>query len=193
MATEPRERGRGKTRERILVAALDLFVQRGFDGTSVSDIERAVGLAAGTGSFYRHFPTKEAALLASVEHGVDQLVTQAFEERSDLDAVADPVERRRADLRSRLRDLERFRPLWGLVTSERQRFPALADLFVRGLQMDVWDAGWSADRAAAIAFAAVVGYSQLEALGNGPFRGVPSEDFVDAVVALLGPEDIPVQ
>ena len=192
MATTARGRARGETRERILLAALDLFVERGYDGTSVSDIERAVGLAAGTGSFYRHFASKEAVLTASVEEGVDRLVAQAIAERTDLSNLTDPVALRRADLLSRLRDLERFRDLWGLVVAERDRFPGLRDRFVRGLQMDTWDAGWSTDPAAAIAFAAVVGWSQLELLGNGPFRSVDAEEFVDTVVRLLAPDVPPV-
>jgi AcrR family transcriptional regulator len=193
MAAAPRGRARGETRERILVAALDLFVQRGVDGTSVSDIERAVGLAAGTGSFYRHFPTKEAVLVAAVEHGVDQMVAESFASRTDLSGIADPVERRRADLASRLRDMERFRPVWALVIAERERFPELARIFLRGLQMDVWDAGWSTDRASAVAFAAIVGYSQLALLGNGPFRAVGPDEFVDTVAELLAPPEPPVQ
>jgi AcrR family transcriptional regulator len=192
MAAAPRGRARGETRERILVAALDLFVQRGFDGTSVSDIERAVGLAAGTGSFYRHFPTKEAVLVAAVEHGVEQMVAETFTARADLGETADPVERRRADLASRLREMERFRPVWSLVIAERERFPELARIFLSGLRMDVWDAGWSTDRAAAVAFAAIVGYSQLALLGNGPFRAVGPDEFVAAVTELLAPGEPPV-
>jgi AcrR family transcriptional regulator len=55
----PVSQPRTPTRERILDAALDLFIERGVAGTTVSDIERAVGLAAGTGSFYRHYKSKE--------------------------------------------------------------------------------------------------------------------------------------
>jgi AcrR family transcriptional regulator len=47
----------GRTRERILDVALDHFAEHGFAGTSISAIERDVGLAAGTGSFHRHFPS----------------------------------------------------------------------------------------------------------------------------------------
>jgi AcrR family transcriptional regulator len=44
-------------RDDILAAALTLFVERGFDGTSVPAVARAAGLAAG--SIYRHFDSKE--------------------------------------------------------------------------------------------------------------------------------------
>jgi AcrR family transcriptional regulator len=44
-------------REDILSAALDLFVDHGFDGTSVPAVATAAGIAAGT--IYRHFDSKE--------------------------------------------------------------------------------------------------------------------------------------
>lgn len=56
----PPKRGRDgrPTRERISTAALQLFAEKGFDGTSVRDIARAAGIAEG--ALYRHFPSKEA-------------------------------------------------------------------------------------------------------------------------------------
>lgn len=56
----PPKRGRDgrPTRERISSAALELFAEKGFDGTSVRDIARAAGIAEG--ALYRHFPSKEA-------------------------------------------------------------------------------------------------------------------------------------
>ena len=43
----------GETRERILHAALALFAQRGYAGTSMSDIAGALGLSKA--ALYRHF------------------------------------------------------------------------------------------------------------------------------------------
>jgi AcrR family transcriptional regulator len=56
----PPKRGRDgrPTRDRISTAALQLFAEKGFDGTSVRDIARAAGIAEG--ALYRHFPSKEA-------------------------------------------------------------------------------------------------------------------------------------
>ncbi|MBK7251763.1 MAG: TetR/AcrR family transcriptional regulator [Gammaproteobacteria bacterium] len=55
-------RDRRQTREKLLDAGLRLFAQKGFDGTPISDLERAAGLRSGTGSFYRHFSGKEELL-----------------------------------------------------------------------------------------------------------------------------------
>lgn len=52
-------------REELLDAAHALFMARGYDATSVSDVIGAVGLSKG--AFYHHFPSKEALLLALVE------------------------------------------------------------------------------------------------------------------------------
>ncbi len=49
---------RTPTKERVLAAALSLFVERGFVGTSVPAIADAAGIAAGT--MYRSFPSKQA-------------------------------------------------------------------------------------------------------------------------------------
>jgi TetR/AcrR family transcriptional regulator, repressor of fatR-cypB operon len=48
---------RGDKRDRILDAALGLFAERGFHGTSVPEIAEAAGVAAGT--IYRYFESKE--------------------------------------------------------------------------------------------------------------------------------------
>jgi len=55
-----------QTRERILQAAFGLFVQKGYENTSVQTIIDAVGIAKGT--FYHHFKGKEEMLVALVEN-----------------------------------------------------------------------------------------------------------------------------
>jgi AcrR family transcriptional regulator len=48
------------TRERIKSAALNLFAEQGYAGTSIAAIETAAGLAPRAGAFYRHFQGKQA-------------------------------------------------------------------------------------------------------------------------------------
>ena len=52
----------GAQERRILEAALDLFVERGFHATTIPEIARRAGLAAGT--IYLYFPGKEALVNA---------------------------------------------------------------------------------------------------------------------------------
>jgi AcrR family transcriptional regulator len=54
------------TRVRLVVAAVDLFAEQGYDATTVSEIaERAGGLTKTT--FFRHFPDKREVLFAGQE------------------------------------------------------------------------------------------------------------------------------
>jgi AcrR family transcriptional regulator len=183
-ARATRGRPRGDTPDRILAAALPLFEERGFDGTTVTAIEAAVGLSPGSGSFYRHFRSKDEVFVAAVKSGVRRLVELARKERAALRAIEDPMEQQRRSVIGRLHEMDRFRALWSLVVAERVRFPELQDAFVAELRWDRWDAGWKESRTLAIAFAACVGYSQLAALGGGPFRDVTEDEFVDAILEL---------
>src|SRR5579862_8137657 len=87
--------GRVKTRDRILDAALDVFAEEGFAGATISEVERRVGLAAGTGSLYRHFSSKEELLQAAVGREVSCLRAEMEEARAALPRISDPPERRR--------------------------------------------------------------------------------------------------
>ena len=71
-----------KTRERILDAALDLFVEQGFGGTTITAVELRAGLAGGTGSFYRHFRSKEELLRAAVDREVSRCMAEIAEARA---------------------------------------------------------------------------------------------------------------
>ena len=63
------------TRERIKAAALPLFAENGFAGTSIAAIETAAGLAPRAGAFYRHFPGKDALF--------EELATEQITETPD--------------------------------------------------------------------------------------------------------------
>jgi AcrR family transcriptional regulator len=68
----------------VLDEAARLFRSRGFEGTSVREIARAVGMLPG--SLYCHFETKEALLVAVYVKGVQQItdaVQSAVARRSD--------------------------------------------------------------------------------------------------------------
>ena len=55
------------TREKLLDAGAKLFAEKGYDSTSIGEIEHAVGLTPRAGGFYRHFKSKEALLIAIVD------------------------------------------------------------------------------------------------------------------------------
>lgn len=51
-----------ETRDRILDAAMDLFIEQGFDGTSLREIAERVGVTKA--ALYYYFPSKDEILLA---------------------------------------------------------------------------------------------------------------------------------
>jgi AcrR family transcriptional regulator len=65
------------TRERLLVEAMKLFSEKGYEATSVSQIEAAAGLAVGSGAMYRHFKSKDALLVAGVDRQLDRRAAMA--------------------------------------------------------------------------------------------------------------------
>src|SRR5271168_5290665 len=62
-------------RDRLLAEALTLFAAKGYAATSVADIQRASGLAPGSGALYKHFASKRALLEAAVAHRIDSIVS----------------------------------------------------------------------------------------------------------------------
>src|SRR5260370_23155194 len=58
-------------RERLVVAAVDLFTERGYDATTVAQIAERAGVTKST--FFRHFPDKRELLEAGQEKAVARL------------------------------------------------------------------------------------------------------------------------
>lgn len=78
-----------ETRERIVMAAMELFWEKGYGSTSISDILKKAG--ANSGSLYHFFPAKQDVLTAVLDtyyHGIrPMLLDPAWE------GVDDPMER----------------------------------------------------------------------------------------------------
>ncbi|MEY2433614.1 MAG: hypothetical protein QOC92_3339 [Acidimicrobiaceae bacterium] len=72
---------RTDTRQKLLDAGMRLFAERGFDATSVADLEEAVGLQPRRGGLYKHFANKNELLDAAVHRYLD-----------DADAIAGGLE-----------------------------------------------------------------------------------------------------
>ena len=126
------------TKERILDTAIDLFAQNGFNGTSVRDIARGVGIKES--SIYNHFTGKDG-ILATILEGYTAnmegtlITTEEIDERLDavpheefwkkglarfMTQTSDP----RIEKTSLIVSLEMFR-------DERARDIALQELFTR--------------------------------------------------------------
>ena len=86
--TEPglRERKKQQTRQLILDAATRLFVERGFDGVTVSEIARAAELSEMT--VFNYFPTKEDLVFGRMEFFEEQLIAAVQQRPPEESAVA---------------------------------------------------------------------------------------------------------
>src|SRR5438128_1576396 len=81
-------------RERLVLAAVDLFADQGYDATTVAQIAERAGVTKST--FFRHFPDKRELLVAGQETLSRLLVegiAAAPEDAAPLEAVAAGLER----------------------------------------------------------------------------------------------------
>ena len=77
------------TRDRLVITALQLFSQKGYQSTSVADILAAAG--ANSGSLYHAFPTKQDLLVAVLETYRDGIVPMLL--APAWEGVDDPIDR----------------------------------------------------------------------------------------------------
>ncbi len=81
-------------RERLVVAAVDLFAEQGYDATTVAQIAERAGVTKST--FFRHFPDKRELLVAGQET-LSQLLAEGIAEApataSPLEAIASGLRR----------------------------------------------------------------------------------------------------
>ncbi|MFB8003408.1 TetR/AcrR family transcriptional regulator [Nocardia sp. NPDC056000] len=81
-------------RERLVLAAVDLFTEQGYDATTVTQIAERAGVTKST--FFRHFSDKRE-LLSAGQQTLSQLLTEGIAEApidaTPLEAVAAGLER----------------------------------------------------------------------------------------------------
>ena len=64
-----------KRKQELLRIAYSMFVEKGYDNTSIDEIIARAGIAKGT--YYYHFPSKEATLEAVIDMMIDEEVGRA--------------------------------------------------------------------------------------------------------------------
>lgn len=80
----PGEKG---TKEKIFDAAVDLFAEKGYDGVSIRDIGRAIGITEG--AVYKHYSSKEEILESIFSYVEGHIYPQAPE--GSMDALIDSL------------------------------------------------------------------------------------------------------
>jgi AcrR family transcriptional regulator len=92
--TDDNQRPRGRpgtaddTRERLVSAAVEVFLERGYSNTRVQDITRAAGFT--TGALYAHFKNREEILAVALVREGERLVRNLAHELENIDIGTDP-------------------------------------------------------------------------------------------------------
>jgi AcrR family transcriptional regulator len=185
------------TRERILDATLTLVREHGFGGTTVTTIEELAGLSPGSGSFYRHFRSKEEAVRELYERELERAIRcrEAFE-RGPVDNPVQALTRR---LVQQLDYMEQINPLITLLAREHGRFPDLEAKIGRSLldeaiveeadhlTRDLNSALVSEDPSAllAVVISALTGYTLASMFFGGAPADVTGERFAAMLARLI--------
>ena len=86
-----RRRGRpGHDRSTVLAASVEVFNERGYDGTSMEDLSARLGI--GKSSIYHHVESKEALLGLALDRALDGLEQAATEVRDQPVPAVDRLE-----------------------------------------------------------------------------------------------------
>ena len=125
------------TRDRLVFTALQLFSEKGYESTSVSDILRAA--KANSGSLYHFFPTKQDLLLEVLRRYRDGIYPMLLEPA--WQDVGDPIERVFALLAAYRRSLASTEctygcPIGSLALEIHEPDPAVRELLA--VNFDGW-------------------------------------------------------
>jgi AcrR family transcriptional regulator len=121
-----------QTRERIRAAARRLFLQQGYQATSMDAIRVAAGVASKE-TVYRHYPSKEKLFIDVMGHltmeqpGFSAMVA-ALPEPRDLPALRQALTALAHEILALMRQPD-YLPLLRILIAETARFPELGPLF----------------------------------------------------------------
>lgn len=192
---------RRKTRDRLLDAGLELFSSVGVDGTAVRDLEEMAGLKPGSGSFYRHFASKEDVFQEVVEREVAAIRDRGnvLREAADLE-LGDTEAELRLHIKTMLvglKHMEKFIFILARETDRRDRLLGLlSDSLVRhGRATDAANLQEKMQRGeiietdpealSMIIWQAVMGFFLMEAYFGAATDDVTEERFVDTLISIL--------
>jgi AcrR family transcriptional regulator len=183
--TEAR-RVRSKTRDRILDAAFDLFLEVGVQGTTITDIERRVGLAPGTGSFYRHFRSKEDLLTAVLEREVSRRMDEVRAAHQAAVLPSDPREAQIAEAKQVLEDIRSFDALFHFYSTEGQHNPEVRRAVVAAVHQGSLLGEWILDPKRLVTLTSLFGYHSFAQANPEIFTDELQRRYLEELVDLAG-------
>ncbi len=184
LAVGRRERRKAETRRRLLAAARELFVERGYDATRPQDIARVADVAAGT--FYVHFADKREAFLGFTDQAAHELMERVHARargesgfdaglRASLEAVCEYADANPGVLRAALADE-------AVMTNDGPRDESLrarlAGDLAQSLRRNMMSGEVRSDFDPELIGHAIVGLVQ-QALSFGHRRGVDRREMID--------------
>ncbi|BBY32771.1 TetR family transcriptional regulator [Mycolicibacter minnesotensis] len=185
------------TRDRLVNEAMRLFSEQGYRATSVAQIEKAAGLAPGSGALYHHFKSKEALLAAGIDRQLDRRgamrdVRALFAGLGDLDTELTLLGRYLfavLDEETQLLQIAARTP-----ADQSARVAAAYAALVDGLCAELadWIAGWAphlaaadAQRIAVVAVNALLGNRAGRMLYRGVGAQLADEEYLSEWTTLL--------
>jgi AcrR family transcriptional regulator len=172
-----------EARSRVLKAAVECFVTKGYAATTLADIETAAGLTRGAGGPYRHFPSKRAMLDAAID---EMLATD------DQDLVPPPASLAQAArdglafmdsdlMRIFIRDLYQFPEIHRRVVERLVTGPtAVVAERIASVNTTV-----DAQAMATIAIGALINFKVIEVLAGPGSNGITEDRLVSAWAELF--------
>jgi AcrR family transcriptional regulator len=192
MAVTAGERSGGDTKQRILVAALECFANRGYAGTSIRDLAERMGVTKA--ALYYHFASKEEILDALTEPAFTEIrdlasrAAEGADAREVLSGLVDILSRRAALIRTVMGDPS--------VPRKAARPPALDQLhaIADALAPEPGPAGKLVARAALGAaqfgaFSTAMLRATTDPRFQGPTNRQQSERLLSGTEHLLSPEE----
>jgi AcrR family transcriptional regulator len=133
--SSPTSAGQRK-REQILQGALHIFLQEGYQGTSMDRVAAAAGVSKIT--IYKHFQDKEGVFTALIKQVTAHRFETVFGQLSFTEDPAVVLRQLAHKLLTTMATDEEYIAFLRLMVGESGRFPALAQLFVQALPQRVW-------------------------------------------------------
>jgi len=183
------ERRRERTRQELLAAAVRVLARKGLHHTKVTDIAAAADI--GVGTFYLHFPTKDALFDAVVDETMQRLKQVVDAARA---AAADPIEESRAATaalcRFALQNREVFKIVFGHAAAYNEVIRRAQGFFAADIEKSIRDGierGVFVEVSPALAAQAMVGMATQMLSWWTDHESVPIDVLEDTIITLALP------